>query len=210
MAPIPFFSRNQAEEVSPPSKAKYNYQDPLVVEKLSQSLTEHLLSLNPDGKLPIVVVGIGTDRSTGDCLGPLVGTNLLRISSLPFAVYGTLEDPVHASNLNEKIALIKARHPNPLLIAIDACLGQAENVGSITLALGSLKPGAGVNKNLPAIGDIHFTGIVNVGGYMEYFVLQNTRLSIVMQMAQKIVRTLYLGISRAYDYGNVAVARGLQ
>lgn len=210
MAPIPFFFRNQTEEAPLPSKIKCNYQDPLVVEKLSQTLTEHLLLLNPDAKHPIVVVGIGTDRSTGDCLGPLVGTNLLCMPNLSFAVYGTLEDPVHASNLTEKLALIKAHHPDPLIIAVDACLGQAENVGSITLALGSLKPGAGVNKNLPAVGDIHFTGIVNVGGYMEYFVLQNTRLSIVMKMAQQIAKTLYLGISRAYGYRSVAAAQALQ
>lgn len=210
MAPIPFFSRLSSREASPPSKVKYSYQDSLAVEKLSQTLTKNLLLLDPEGKSPIVVVGIGTDRSTGDCLGPLVGTNLMRIPNLPFAVYGTLDDPVHASNLDCKLAAIKARYPDPLIIAVDACLGQAENVGSITLALGSLKPGAGVNKNLPAVGDIHFTGIVNVGGYMEYFVLQNTRLSIVMQMAQQITKALFLGIKRACDYHGVAVAQGLQ
>lgn len=211
MAPIPFFSHKQARVAPPPSRVKYNYQDKRAVEQLSQALTEHLLLLNPEGKQPIVVIGIGTDRSTGDCLGPLVGTNLSRIPNLPFAVYGTLDDPVHASNLDSKLAAIKARHPNPLIIAVDACLGQAESVGLITLALGSLKPGAGVNKNLPEVGDIHFTGIVNVGGYMEYFVLQNTRLSIVMQMAQLIAKSLYLGIKRACDYHQgVAVAQGLQ
>ncbi|MNY42755.1 hypothetical protein D3C86_1776740 [compost metagenome] len=50
-----------------------------------------------------------------------------------------------------------------------------------------MRPGAGVNKQLPPVGDIHMTGIVNVGGFMEYFVLQNTRLSLVMQLGDKIV-----------------------
>ena len=36
------------------------------------------------------------------------------------------------------------------------------------------------------MGDIHITGIVNVSGYMEFFVLQNTRLNLVMKMAKKI------------------------
>ncbi len=210
MASVSFSPCDQAGKIHPPSRAKYNYQDPLVVEKLSQMLAKYLLAFNPDGSQPIVVVGIGTDRSTGDCLGPLVGTNLRRLPNLPFAVYGSLEDPVHASNLSDKLALIKSQHPNPLLIAVDACLGQTESVGSITLATGPLKPGAGVNKKLPAIGNIHFTGIVNVGGYMEYFVLQNTRLSIVMRMAQRISRIIYLGIGQAYDSLNIAAARGLQ
>jgi putative sporulation protein YyaC len=43
-----------------------------------------------------------------------------------------------------------------------------------------------VNKSLPEVGNIHITGIVNVSGFMEYFVLQNTRLSLVMNMAEII------------------------
>ncbi|MDN5325342.1 MAG: hypothetical protein PWP41_37 [Moorella sp. (in: firmicutes)] len=209
MAPIPFISRPSGEKNLPP-KLKYNYQDPLAVEKLSEALAEHLQWLNPDGSRPLVVVGIGTDRSTGDCLGPLVGSNLLHRPNLPFAVYGTLEEPVHASNLAEKMTQIQTLYRDPLIIAVDACLGQPENVGAITLAPGALKPGAGVNKNLPAVGDIHFTGIVNVGGYMEYFVLQNTRLSIVMGMARQIAAAIYQGISLVYQYRNQAVAQGLQ
>ncbi|GEA14446.1 MAG: hypothetical protein PWR22_1974 [Moorella sp. (in: firmicutes)] len=209
MALLPFFTSNQPEAM-PPAKIKYYYQDPLAVEKLSQILASHLQELNPEGKQPLVVVCIGTDRSTGDCLGPLVGTNLLHMPNLPFAVYGTLDEPVHASNLTEKLAYIKTNHPDPIIIAVDACLGQAENVGAITLAPGALKPGAGVNKNLPAVGDIHFTGIVNVGGYMEYFVLQNTRLSIVMRMAQQIASSIYQGVCLVYKHRNIAVARGLQ
>ena len=34
------------------------------------------------------------------------------------------------------------------------------------------------------------SGIVNVGGFMEYVVLQNTRLSLVMNMANKIAQVL--------------------
>ena len=54
------------------------------------------------------------------------------------------------------------------------------------VAEGPLKPGTGVNKDLPPIGDAHITGIVNVGGFMEYLVLQNTRLSLVIRMAEAI------------------------
>jgi putative sporulation protein YyaC len=48
-------------------------------------------------------------------------------------------------------------------------------------------PGAGVNKDLPPVGQLHITGIVNVGGYMEYMILQNTRLNLVMRLADVIV-----------------------
>ena len=60
----------------------------------------------------------------------------------------------------------------------------------ITVSKGPLRPGTGVSKTLPPVGDIHVTGIVNVGGYMEYLVLQNTRLSVVAKMAEVISKAL--------------------
>ena len=49
-----------------------------------------------------------------------------------------------------------------------------------------MRPGAGVDKDLAEIGDIFITGIVNVSGSMEQLLLQTTRLSVVMQMADFI------------------------
>lgn len=72
------------------------------------------------------------------------------------------------------------------MIAIDACLGRFKSVGAITVAKGPVRPGAGVNKQLPPVGDLHITGVVNVSGFMEFFVLQNTRLHLVMNMAKAI------------------------
>jgi putative sporulation protein YyaC len=140
---------------------------------------------------PIVIVCIGTDRSTGDSLGPLIGTFLTDKSNFPFDVYGSLEDPVHALNLDEKLASIKKKYYNPFIIGIDACLGRLKSVGVIQIGKGPVKPGAGVNKELPDVGHMHITGIVNVSGFMEYFVLQNTRLHLVMEMAKTIAEGLY-------------------
>lgn len=136
------------------------------------------------GDMTKVLLCIGTDRSTGDCLGPLVGSKLLQQNF--FIVYGTLDKPVHASNLKEKLDMIYKQNRNPFIVAIDACLGRLESVGYIQLGDGSLLPGAGVNKDLPPVGQIHITGVVNVGGYMEYMILQNTRLNLVMRLADVI------------------------
>lgn len=143
---------------------------------------------------PLVVICIGTDRSTGDCLGPLVGTALSKYANLPFHLYGTLEDPVHAMNLQETLDQVAATFDNPFIVGIDACLGQSSSVGCIQIVQGPLRPGAGVNKELPPVGDVHMTGIVNVGGFMEYFVLQNTRLSLVMRLSEIIASSLYSAI----------------
>ena len=140
---------------------------------------------------PLTVVCIGTDRSTGDALGSLVGSRLTEWRSVRdrIRVVGTLDEPVHAGNLRGAIqALGLARPGAGHVLAVDACLGRVGSIGYITVGEGPLKPGAGVNKELPQVGDAYITGVVNVGGFMEYLVLQNTRLSLVIKMADAIAR----------------------
>lgn len=157
--------------------------------KISYELNQYLPK-SPEQ--PIVFTCIGTDRSTGDALGPLVGSRLVNME-LPenFHVYGTLKTPIHAVNLNDALEMIQQKYPSGFVIAIDACLGQSKNVGTIQIKNGPLKPGAGVHKTLPDVGHIHITGIVNVAGFMEFFVLQNTRLHIVMELADVIAEGIY-------------------
>ena len=170
------------------SDFKVNHEDQQAASKLSKNI---LTLLPPVTSRPIVIVCIGTDRSTGDSLGPLIGTFLKEKDTAPFHVYGTLEHPIHAVNLEEKLREIKEVHFNPFIIAIDACLGRMKSVGYIQVGTGPVKPGAGVNKDLPEVGDIHITGIVNVSGFMEFFVLQNTRLNLVLNMAKTIANGLH-------------------
>lgn len=48
-------------------------------------ITEQILPMLPEtNHQPVVVVCIGTDRSTGDALGPLVGTKLHNKDTFPF------------------------------------------------------------------------------------------------------------------------------
>jgi len=138
------------------------------------------------GYKSVVFVCIGTDRSTGDSLGPLVGYKLESNSNNNFFFHGTLKNPVHAKNLIDTIKLIETKYENPYVVAIDACLGQTDHVGYISIGEGSIKPGAGVNKELPPVGNMFITGIVNYGGFMDFLVLQNTRLCMVMDMADII------------------------
>lgn len=174
------------------SSLKISHTDPEIHSAVIHRLLYHLSS--GVHRRPLVVVCIGTDRSTGDCLGPLVGTSLARYRSSMFHLYGTLDEPVHAMNLKETLQTIYETHDDPYIIGIDACLGQSSSVGSIQVSDGPLRPGAGVHKELPPVGDIHITGIVNVGGFMEYFVLQNTRLSLVMRLSDIIANCLFCAL----------------
>lgn len=169
-------------------KARISHDDLHAAEHLAEELLTNIPTVT---SRPIVFVCIGTDRSTGDSLGPLVGTLLEEKDLQAFYVYGTLDEPIHAVNLADKLTEIQAKHVDPYIIGIDACLGRVKNVGVIQVGNGPVKPGAGVNKELPAVGDIHITGIVNVSGFMEFFVLQNTRLNLVMRMAKTIANGIY-------------------
>lgn len=193
-----------------PEKIVHHINDENHIYKSANQLVSYLRALDPTFVRPIVLVSIGTDRSTGDSLGPLVGSFLKeKQRSMPeFHVYGTLDDPVHAINIAQCMENIMNQHTNPIIIAVDACLGQAQNVGNLNLGVGSVKPGAGVKKELPSVGHIYLTGTVNVGGYLEYLVLQNTRLNLVMKLARSISDTIYKAYNQIQiNRENLASAR---
>lgn len=186
---------NYAEAQTNIAKTRIHMEDSQAISKFCWDMVMRLDKFGITKHSPVVLLCIGTDRSTGDCLGPLVGTKLSAMDQDFYHVYGTLDNPVHASNLKEKLEEIYSLYQDPFIIAVDACLGSMENVGCINIGDGSLQPGAGVNKKLPPVGEVHITGIVNVGGFMEYLVLQNTRLNIVMRLADIIVNGLHQTIS---------------
>jgi putative sporulation protein YyaC len=140
---------------------------------------------------PIVFLCIGTDRSTGDSLGPLIGDKLRFLVRDRIYLYGNLEYPVHAKNLCDTINEIKLQFTNPYIVAIDACLGSLQNIGKVFIEKKPLTPGAAMNKDLPAVGDLSITGIVNISGTLEFMVLQNTRLYTVMMLADVISKGIY-------------------
>ncbi len=142
----------------------------------------------------LIILCIGSDRSTGDSLGPLVGSVLQEFPLHNITVLGTLSQPVHALNLPDTRELLSNHYKTAAILAIDACLGQKSKVGCLEIGKGSIYPGAAVKKSIPPIGDLFITGIVNVGGYMEPLILQNTRLGIVFPLAKFIGLGVYKAI----------------
>ncbi|WP_245629923.1 spore protease YyaC [Domibacillus robiginosus] len=138
----------------------------------------------------IIFLCVGSDRSIGDALGPLVGT-MLKEEGVPYGIYGTLEEPVHAFNLESTLKLLKRRFRRPFIISIDAGLGEKEQVGAVLLKEGPLLPGQALKKVLPAVGDYHLTGVVN---YLDPLpaaqFLNDTRLHTVMKLAKTIVHVI--------------------
>lgn len=159
---------------------------------LSELLRAHVLA-----NRSIIFLCIGSDRATGDCLGPIIGYKLSKYKKYHnYSVYGTLEEPVHAKNLKDTIDMIYQTHEDAFIIAIDASLGKSNHVGYITLGEGPLKPGAGVDKDLPEVGDVFITGIVNFSGFLDNMLLQTTRLNVVMSMADQICLAINYSLSK--------------
>ena len=104
---------------------------------------------------------------------------------ISFHVYGLINNNIgNNSSLPANISKIQ----NPFIIAVDSCLGYAQHVGCITLSPLPLLPGRGVSKQLPPIGQLSITGIVNVfsDSVSNESVIQNTRLHTVIKLADFI------------------------
>ncbi|MGG1401671.1 spore protease YyaC [Bacillus salipaludis] len=161
------------------------------IEKMAKKLKLVLDSTKDE----IIFLCIGSDRSTGDSFGPMVGT-MLKDRKIPFPVYGTLEEPVHALNFKKILKNIKQTHNELFIVAIDAALGEESQIGLIVLKEGAIFPGKALNKELPSVGDYHLKAIVNyLDPYKPMESLNTTRLNTVMKLADIVTRI----ISRAIE-----------
>lgn len=158
-----------------------------------------LLTFFPDPNEPLIFLCIGSDRLTGDSLGPLVGHELSLCALPDCIVYGTLSHPVHAENLSSTLKSIRSTYPNYRIIAIDAALDELSTIGQIHLHNYPLFPGAGVHKQLPPVGDVSITGVVAPASSDSLTQLSEIHLSLVVQLTNCIVEGLLLFVLvRAY------------
>ncbi len=181
----------------------YNTRPEFHPEALAGKLKELIREEMEKGKKGVVFLCIGTDRSTGDSLGPLIGHKLQeRERGKWTAIFGTLDRPVHAMNLEQYQEFVARNFPDRILIAVDASVGSAEHVGYVTVGKGAIKPGLGVSKDLSEVGDIFITGIVGGCGDLSPVMLQSIRLSVVMRMADCICQSIGL-VENLWDLSSV-------
>lgn len=138
--------------------ADLHYQDPEAARELALALGEqYRAERKSDRYLPVFFM-VGATSSTGDALGPFIGWFLKR-KGFTGEFLGDLNEPVHATNIEEKVneAWLRAmkRKRFPYIIAVDAAVGRP---GRITVNRGPLKPGAGMGKTLPQVGAVHIMG----------------------------------------------------
>jgi putative sporulation protein YyaC len=169
-------------------------------EKIATALRNILFTFDAEN---YVFACIGTDRSTGDSLGPLVGSKL---AANGYNVIGTLEEPLHAANLEERLGKVPAEKT---VIAIDACLGKVESVGSVNVINGPLKPGEGVGKKLHSVGDYSIKGIVNASSgnkELNHLTVMSTRLSVVVKLAG-LISSAIMDVIKPVNLKEIAVSK---
>ncbi|MFA9397717.1 MAG: spore protease YyaC [Clostridiaceae bacterium] len=164
------------------NRVNINYEIPLAYYEIGYFMKDYI-----DKNTAIVC--IGTDKCIGDCLGPLIGT-MLKDKFFPIPVYGTLSNPIHALNLNNKLKEIKSTNPYVNLIGIDACLGDIESIGSIQARDYPIHPGKGVGKDLPEVGSASIIGIVDSFDSSNIFNNNSIRLNLILNMAKVITDAL--------------------
>lgn len=163
---------------------------------LENVLSTMIKQYKHSGKDEVVICGIGTDKAIFDSVGCLVGSILEeKHICKKIKIYGTLEYPLHALNLENRIEKIYKDHKDAFVIGVDASIGNDDkfNFKDIILRKCGVKAGKGAGKNLPEVGDISLVGIVNESNdspfFLEYM-CRSVRLFDIYSIAQVIAEII--------------------
>lgn len=148
--------------------------------------------LSGENKMPVLLC-VGSDKITGDCLGPLVGYLLTERYGMPAYVYGTMRLPVTAKNVETAVRFITRAHPNCPVFALDAALSSSRDIGLVRLRDRGLCPGGAFGKGLPAVGHYSLTAVVNSGGRNNER-LFSTSLGRVLELAEMIAAGIHAAL----------------
>lgn len=133
---------------------------------------------------------VGTDRSTGDSFGPMVGS-FLSAWGLDAQVVRTLASPVHAQNVLFRVEAMRDWGVCPLVV-VDADVGGEP--GCLALVSGGLEVAGG---RFGAIGDLGLSGsmVSGVGGhFFNVVALGTVRLWQVLGMARVAAQAVALAV----------------
>lgn len=162
-----------------------SYSDREAYKKLGQALCSYL---NKD----TIILCIGSTKLNGDSLGPRVGSCLVK-EGIGLPVFGTVENPIHALNLEKAYKSIRSSYENPSILAVDAAISQRTcKVGCVSLIPKALSAGTGVHKELISVGSSSIVGFVcAVNDNSLYFPpLAKVDLNFVDKIASVIVDSI--------------------
>lgn len=135
----------------------------------------------------ILILCIGTDRSTGDSYGPMIGTILREKAKYDYSVLGTLDTPIHNLNYDEYAKRIKSNKElqNKFIIAIDSTISRnlsEDDIGLITINKNQFTPGAAKGED-EHNGKLEFDVSILGTVAMNFNDVSAARLSDIIDMA---------------------------
>ncbi len=167
---------------------KIHYKDTSAAAVISATLAGFLSDIT----LEPVFLCIGSDHHILDCFGPLTGT-LLQAYIPTVKVLGTLDNPLHAKNMIQGITTLERLNRGRTIIAVDASVGNEDEIGLLQMRPGSLMPGRALAKKLPPVGDYTLTGVVDIRanklGHLGHR-NKHAGLGLVYNMAQVLSRSI--------------------
>lgn len=120
----------------------------------------------------IIFICVGSNKITGDSLGPIVGAKLKQKLGTNIAIIGTTETPVNYENIKEINDNIKIKYLNPCVICVDSAMGKNADIGKIIVNWGGITLGKAVNNGIYLESHINIKGVV---GKEEEEILTNFR-----------------------------------
>lgn len=138
----------------------------------------------------ILFLCIGSEKISGDSLGPMVGTLLKEKHKVPYPVIGTEEHPVNGVNIGRYKEHIKKYFPTHKIVAIDAALGEKTDLFQVRFREGGVKAGGAIGANNTLIGDIGVLGVVGEKGGNAMQTLLDASFPSVLNLAEKIADML--------------------
>ena len=138
-------------------------------------------------------VCIGSDKVSGDMLGPLVGSSLRDEYRVLCPVYGAIGESVNGVNLPSYMEMLRERHADAAVIAVDAALGKADDVGTIRLKRGGIRAGGAMDKDFDRVGDVGIVGVVAGQRAPKdvYAALLAVPYDFVAALAERIAQIIY-------------------
>lgn len=134
-----------------------------------------------------IVVCFGTAEVSGDSLAPMVGSILKNEYNVKTFVYGDLNHEINGNCIDDTVRFLKNTHEKNLIIAVDASVGKAADVGKIIIKKG-VRPKAAFDKNSKAIGDVGILGVVAENTDDPLCSLLSADAEFVRKMAEKIAK----------------------
>ncbi len=159
----------------------------------AKQLAEHIQQL---AKQIDVVVCIGTDKVVCDSLGPMVGSMLNGNMDRPLYIYGLQCQCLTALNIADSFTAIRTLHPHGTILAIDAGVGDNNQIGTLQLSDHGILPGLATNRQLPCIGDIGIVGVVATRDMSAFYGDTPQLRSMLYNMCQTIVEGINMACGR--------------